>query len=84
MSKTKIYVKDVIEPDGIYDVVFAEINDGISQRSLQICMPKYCNMPSLVGKEIFYEVKDGVVRVTPVKRNKKQAVTLDDSSCFQM
>ena len=66
MQNTKVLVKEVLNASDRYDVVFAELHDSELVRKVQICMPKYCQMPSLVGKEICYSIKNGKIIVKQV------------------
>ena len=78
MAKTKILVREVLAASERYDVVFADLYDGEEVKDVQVCMPKYCQISSLVGKKVYFEVEDGRVRVSQVKTGKKNEQAEDN------
>lgn len=80
MAKTKILVREVLDVSERYDVVFADLYDGKEVKDVQVCMPKYCQISSLVGKEVYFDVVDGRVRVSKVKTGKKNEQAEDNEA----
>ncbi len=72
MSKNKIFVCDVLPCAGDLDVVVALVEDGETTREVQICIPKYCDISKCIGEEIYYEIKNGRVRLSAVRSPKHE------------
>lgn len=68
MNKNKIRVCGVLPCTGELDIVTAEVEDETGVRHLQICIPKYCEISKCIGEEIWYEVKNGRVRISSVHK----------------
>lgn len=84
MAKTKILVREVLDVSDRYDVVYANLYDNDTVRDVQICMPKYCQMSSYVGKEVYYEMKDDSICVSQVKRKKKtEEADTNETDCSE-
>ena len=84
MAKTKILVREVLDASERYDVVFADLYDGDTVKDVQVCMPKYCQISTMLGKEVYFEVKNGTVRVSQVKRKKKTEETgANEADCSE-
>lgn len=68
MNKKKIYVSDVLPCAGDLCVVKAlmEVDDGLHE--VQICLPKSCGIEKCVGEEIYYEMRNGKVRISEVRQ----------------
>lgn len=77
MRKTKIFVCDVLPCAGGLDVVVALLDDGTKEREVQICIPKYCNISKCIGEEIYYEMKNGKVRISGVRTPKQENIVQD-------
>lgn len=72
MNKNKILVCDVIPCAGDLDTVIALVEDGTSAREVQVCLPKYCELSKRIGEEIYYEIKNGRVRLSEVRLPKRE------------
>lgn len=73
MSKNKIFVCEVLPCTGDLDVVVALVEEGGTTKEMQVCIPKYCEISKCIGEEIYYEVKNGRVRLSAVRSPKYQA-----------
>lgn len=80
MNKSKIFVCDVLPCAGELDVVVALLDDGTKEREVQICIPKYCNISKCIGEEIYYEMKNGKVRISEIRAPKQAKVVQDVES----
>lgn len=72
MDKCKIYVKSVLPCTGELEVANIIMTDNGEKKELQLCVPKSSGISECVGKEIFYEYKDGSVRLTDIKTTKSK------------
>lgn len=68
MSKQKLFVSDVLPCAGDLCVAFvlATVEDEI--HAVQICLPKSCGIDKCVGEEIYYEMRNGKVRISEVRQ----------------
>lgn len=84
MAKAKILVREVLNVSERYDVAFADLYDEDVVKDVQICMPKYCQISSFVGKEVYFEVKNGTVQISQVKGKKQtEEVDTNETDCSE-
>lgn len=68
MNKMKLCISDVLPCAGNLCVAFALMDDGDDIKEIQVCLPKSCGIEKCVGKEIYYEMRNGKVRISEVRQ----------------
>jgi len=72
MGKKKIFVSEVLPCAGELCVVMALMEVGNELKEVQVCLPKSCGIEKCVGEEIYYEMKNGRVRISEVRQPKPE------------
>ena len=67
MSKTKIFISEVLPCAGDLEVAIVLINDSNGEKEVQLCIPKSCNISKHIGEEVYFELTNGKVRLKAIQ-----------------